>query len=91
MVGKLRSEKLIADKELIELNEANDILSDPIKRQLQDINGFDEYGNVSKGCSRSTYSGSGMQGGMPKDSGAKMPHDMRYINEQGMRYGMPQG
>jgi len=32
MVGKTRSEKLIADKELRELNEANDIISDSKKR-----------------------------------------------------------
>lgn len=32
MVGKSRSEKLIADNELRELNEANDILSDAKKR-----------------------------------------------------------
>eukprot|EP00801_Mesodinium_rubrum_P002346 Mrub_02346.p1 GENE.Mrub_02346~~Mrub_02346.p1 ORF type:complete len:508 (-),score=106.64 Mrub_02346:224-1621(-) len=64
MVGKSRSEKLIADKELRELNEANDILSDPKKRNQYDTNGFDEHGNVSEGCQGFNFGEGGMPGGI---------------------------
>jgi len=64
MVGKSRSEKLIADKELRELNEANDILSDAKKRNSYDTNGFDEHGNVSEGCSGMNFGEGGLPGGI---------------------------
>jgi len=49
MVGKSRSEKLIADKKLREINEAHDILTDKQKRNQYDQCGFDEHGNVNEG------------------------------------------
>eukprot|EP00341_Mesodinium_pulex_P001036 CAMPEP_0116993106 /NCGR_PEP_ID=MMETSP0467-20121206/67247_1 /TAXON_ID=283647 /ORGANISM="Mesodinium pulex, Strain SPMC105" /LENGTH=116 /DNA_ID=CAMNT_0004690739 /DNA_START=1159 /DNA_END=1509 /DNA_ORIENTATION=+ len=63
MVGKRRAEKIKADKELRDINEANDILSDKTKRSQYDQNGFDEHGNLNEGFSGGMGGGMGGMGG----------------------------
>lgn len=61
MVGKTRAEKIIADKQLRDVNEAHDVLIDKNKRAAYDSNGFDEHGNVQEGHSFG-HGGGGMHG-----------------------------